>query len=163
MTRSIFVRLITCAVLALALLGLASCGDDDGHTGDHSSGMSGMTAGSAPAGSIAVDLVNWAVVPAQSSVKAGEVKFYAVHSMDHMHSANEGGNTHELAVARRTADGSWEVVGRAQDIAMGQAKELVLTLTPGEYELQCNVVEQVGGKIISHYKEGMHTGFTVTA
>jgi hypothetical protein len=46
---------------------------------------------------------------------------------------------------------------------MGQAKELAVTLTPGEYELQCSVVEEIGNKVISHYKEGMYTSFTVTS
>ena len=159
MTRKLHIRLITFAVLALGIVGLASCGG-----GGHMAGTSGgMGSGAAPAGSINVYLKNWAVVPAQSTARAGEVKFYAVHSMGHMHGANEGGNTHELVVARKNADGTYEIVGRVQDIKMGQAKELSVTLTPGEYELQCSVVEEIGGKVISHYKEGMHTGFTVTA
>jgi hypothetical protein len=53
-------------------------------------------------------------------------------------------------------------MGSVKDIGMGESKSLYLTLEPGEYELQCNVVEQVDGNTVSHYAKGMHETFTVT-
>jgi hypothetical protein len=44
----------------------------------------------------------------------------------------------------------------------GDEYRLPLTLEPGEYELQCNLVEEVGGKAFGHYVKGMHTTFRVT-
>ena len=46
-------------------------------------------------------------------------------------------------------------VGIASNIAAGASATLTLTLGAGPYDLICNIE--------SHYKDGMHTGFTVTA
>lgn len=152
------------AVAALAFLAVAAaCGDDDD---SHSSmgNMSNMGAmSSAPEGSIRVDLVNWAVQPAQTSTKAGKVTFWAVHDMGHMHGGDEGGVTHDLQVMKKLPDGSYDMVGQVQGLKMGDAKALSLTLEPGDYELSCNVVETINGKPIAHYAKGMHTPFTVTS
>lgn len=155
-------------VVVAAVSLFAACSDGDGHNGGDMMGTGGMGSGSlmgseAPAGSITVDLLNWAVVPAQSSVKAGSVTFWAVHDMGHQHMSNEGGATHDLQVMRKKGDGSFEMVGQVQGMTMGEAKALTLNLPPGDYELSCNVVEEVGAKTISHYNEGMHAPFTVTA
>ena len=101
-------------------------------------------------------------IASQSSAQAGSITFRAVHPMSHMRAGNEGGKIHDLAVARKNADGSYDVLGQVKDIRMGRSKDLKLTLSPGEYELQCNVVEEVKGKMISHYIEGMRTAFTVS-
>jgi len=157
-------------VLALAAFAAAACGGDDGHgsgsmmggsNGGMMGGSGGMMSGSQPEGSIRVDLVNWAVEPAQSEVKAGSVTFWALHDMGHQHMSDEGGVTHDLQVMKKNADGSLQLVGQVQGLTMGQAKALTLDLTPGDYELSCNVVEQIKGKTISHYQKGMHTAFKV--
>lgn len=154
-----------CLIAAIAMFALAAltaaCGDDD----SASSGMGGhmMSTGSAPEGSIRVDLVNWAVEPAQPSAKAGKVTFWAVHDMGHMHGMNEGGVTHDLQVMKKNTDGSYDMVGQVQGLKMGDAKALSLTLAPGDYELSCNVVEVINGQTIAHYAKGMHVPFTVTA
>jgi uncharacterized cupredoxin-like copper-binding protein len=164
----------TCGFLAVTGLLLAAvalfaaCGDDDGHNGGDMMGSGGMGSGgmmdsAAPAGSIKIDLLNWAVVPAQSSVKAGSVTFWAVHDMGHQHMNSEGGVTHDLQVMKKKGDGSFEMAGQVQGLTMGEAKALTLNLTPGDYELSCNVVEEIGGKTISHYVKGMRAPFTVTA
>lgn len=148
----------------------AGCGGDNGGPshdmpgmmGSNGGGMGGMMDPKAPEGAIRVDLVNWAVKPAVDSAKAGEVTFFAVHTMQHQHGMNEGGATHDLQVMKKAADGSLQLVGQVQGLAMGQGKALTVTLTPGEYELSCNVAEEVGGTVISHYQKGMHTAFTVT-
>jgi len=126
------------------------------------SGMNGANGTSAPAGNITVSLANWSVKPAVTSTKAGTVTFRALHAMDHSGGTETAGQIHDLDVARKNADGSFTQVGKVADIKMGQSKDLTLNLTAGEYELQCNVVEQVNGKLTSHYALGMHTAFTVT-
>ena len=117
---------------------------------------------SQPAGSIKVSLVNWAVQPTQTSAKAGKVTFHVVHEMSHMHGMDEGGNYHDMQVARKNADGTFEVVGEVLGLKMGESKNLTLDLTPGEYELQCNATEELNGTVIPHYVKGMHTPFTVS-
>jgi uncharacterized cupredoxin-like copper-binding protein len=115
------------------------------------------------AGIIEVALTNWAISPSQDSVEAGTVRFLAVHEEGgHGHGADEGGEIHELAVARMTADGKFEILGAATEIRVGEEKDLTLELEPGEYELQCNVAELVNGEVISHYERGMRASFHVT-
>jgi len=142
------------AGLAVLFAGCSSHGNDD----------HGMTMNFAPkAGVIDVHLYNWAVAPTVSTAAAGPVTFRAIHDMAHSHMANEGGVIHDLTVARKLPNGDYEVLGRVTDIAMGQAKELSVNLTPGDYELQCNTVEDLGGgRTIGHYVQGMHVDFTVS-
>ena len=72
-------------VALFATVALASaCGGDDashgmgGMNGNNSS--DGMMNTNAPDGSIKVNLLNWAVEPAQAQAKAGKVTFWAVHA-----------------------------------------------------------------------------------
>lgn len=74
---------------------------------------------------------------------------------------DEGGRTHDLQVMKRKADGGLELVGQVQGLAMGQSKDLTLDLQAGDYELLCNLVEEVNGKAIAHYVKGMHVPFKV--
>ena len=162
-----FAAIIALPLIVAAVLATASaCGDDDnGHGSDGMPGSNntGMMGGGAPAGSIRVDLRNWAIEPAATSARAGEVTFYAVHDMGHRgDTKDEGGVTHDLQVMRKKADGSLEMAGQVQGLKMGQAKALTLNLAAGDYELSCNVVEQIGGKNIPHYAKGMRTEFKVT-
>lgn len=153
------------AVGALVLLFASACGAVASAVGNvRPGGMmggGGMT-GSGPAGSITVRLMDWSVVPSQSSIQAGKVTFHATHPMMDMMSGSQGGRTHALTVARKNDDGTYDVLGSVWDIGLGQSKDLTLDLAPGNYELQCNVVEELGTKTVSHYKQGMHTPFTVT-
>jgi len=155
---------LTFPVVVLAILVTAvACGHDSGMGGMMGNGgMGRMMSGNQPAGSIRVDLANWRVEPAQSSARAGSVTFWAIHDMGYQHMSGGGGATHDLQVMKKNSDGSFEMAGQVQGLTMGEAKELTLDLTPGDYELSCNVVEQVNGKMISHYKQGMHTTFKVT-
>jgi uncharacterized cupredoxin-like copper-binding protein len=124
--------------------------------------MDGMMGGGQPEGSIRVGLVNWAVEPEVTSAAAGKVTFWAIHDMQHAHGGDEGGAIHDLQVMRKTSDGGMTVVGEVKGLRMGEAKALTLDLESGEYELACNVVEQLGDKAIGHYAKGMRTPFTVT-
>jgi hypothetical protein len=150
-------------LLAVLLIGSACGDDDDDGMGDRGSGgMGGMMGESQPAGSIRVGLLNWEVRPNQGSAESGEVTFWAVHEMGHEH-MTEGGFTHDLQVMQKTPSGGFELVGQVQGLHMGEAKALTLELASGDYELSCNVVEEIGGETISHYKKGMHVAFEVTA
>jgi uncharacterized cupredoxin-like copper-binding protein len=160
MQRSLIFGLALVAVASFTVIAVG-CGGDDSNTGSHMNGGMGMM-NSAPAGTIAVQLTNWAVQPSQSSAKAGEVTFRAMHNEMHMHGGGSAGQVHELAVARKRADGSFELIGTTGNLGVGETKDLTLNLEPGDYELQCNVTEEAGGKVVSHYKEGMHTRFNVS-
>ncbi len=153
------VAIVALALSALTVLVAAACSDNGGMM----NGGGGMMGAAAPAGSITVQLRDWSVRPSQSSTRAGAVTFHAVHPMMDMMSSNQGGKTHALTVARKNDDGSYEVLGSVWDIGLGQSKDLTLDLSPGNYELQCNVVEELGTKTVSHYTQGMHAPFTVTA
>lgn len=161
-------------VLLVSVVLAAACGGDDNTSMDGMMGPSsstaggmmngsdgGMMSGSQPAGSIEVALVNWTVEPAQPQANAGSVTFWAVHDMAHQHAGDEGGATHDLQVMKKNADGGLQLVGQVQGLTMGQAKALTLDLAAGDYELSCNVAEQINGKTISHYQLGMHSPFKV--
>ncbi len=160
------------ATVVLAAWVVGACGGDDSSTmghgamgsATHMAGDGHMSAmDTPPEGAIRVGLRNWAVEPAVSSVKAGKVTFWAVHEMEHAHGMGEGGNVHDLQVLRKAPDGTWDLVGQVRNLAMGEAAALEVELVPGEYELACTVVEEVGKQVISHYEKGMRTSFTVTA
>ncbi len=170
--RPLFLTTVA-AALTLATVTFAACsGGSSPASTPVSSGMGGMggtsvmngaNRTSAPAGNITVSLANWSVKPSATSTKAGTVTFRALHAMDHSGGMETAGQIHDLDVARKNADGSFTQVGKVADIKMGQSKDLTLNLSAGEYELQCNVVEPVNGKLTSHYALGMHTAFTVTS
>ncbi len=162
-------RLYLSCAAAIALLGTvvlaAACGGggNSGGMGDMTGGSGGMMGANQPAGSIRVGLANWAVEPARAEAKAGTVTFWAVHEMSHADMAGAAGATHDLQVMKKSADGSLQLAGQVTGLTMGQAKELTLDLTPGDYELSCNVVEVINGQAIGHYAKGMKTAFKVTA
>ncbi len=137
------------AVAVLSVVA-AACGGDEG-------------------GSVDVTLQEFAVVPAEASVSAGEVTFNVT---------NEGPeDVHEFVVfqtdlaadALPTAeDGSVDEEGEGvtlideiEDIAVGDSPSLTADLDAGSYVLICNIVEEEDGETIVHYAEGMRTGFTV--
>jgi Cu+-exporting ATPase len=114
-------------------------------------------------GQVRVELTNWAVDVSTSSIEAGEVTFVAVHEEDHAHSGpgDEGGSVHDLAILLKDGDGEMTLIARTQEIPNGGSERLTVRLEPGEYELQCDVVEEVDGEMVSHYVKGMHTSFRV--
>jgi uncharacterized cupredoxin-like copper-binding protein len=131
------------ALVTTSLLLLAACG---GQTASTSSGPVGVT------------LTDKGVVLALTSVNAGAVTFKV---------KNVGTLEHELVViktdvaadkiqpdpdepGKMSETGS---LGESGDLAIGEAKEFTLNLTPGKYVLMCN---QPG-----HYMVGMHVAFEV--
>lgn len=148
MHRPLLVLAVLAAILTAAAAAFACGGSDE-----------------AQPATVRVELGNWYVTPSTSSVPAGRVTFRAVHVDDHGahdgHGAG-GGLLHELAVARKLPDGSFEIIDRVVDIEAGRSRDLTVRLDPGEYELQCNFVEEVDGGVVTHYALGMHAPFTVT-
>ena len=134
------------SVLALGGLSFAACSNEDD-------------------GGPSVALSEFSVTVEPSSVESGEVSFSV---------ENVGGITHEFVVVSTdldasdlptTEDGSVDEEGEGiapideiEDIEAGDSGSLTVDLDPGNYVLFCNVVD--GDQV--HYREGMHTTFTVT-
>lgn len=146
-------------ILAISAYLLVACGGD----GDNGGG------GTEQGGTVPVTLQEWAVVPEQSSVSAGEVTFQI---------ENTGQETHEFVVIKTDLealdlsteeDGSvsetgegMEVVDEAEEIPSGESVDLTVTLEAGHYVLLCNILEEEeGGELESHFEMGMRTDFTV--
>ena len=145
----------------------AACSsDDDGG----STGGTDATGGTGAAGStVDVTVQEFAVLPAQDEVPAGDVTFSVT---------NDGPeDTHEFVVFKTdlapdalptASDGSVdeegegvELVDEIEDIAVGDSPELTVSLEAGSYVLISNIVEDEGDETIVHHQQGMRTAFTV--
>lgn len=148
LTRIAFVVMVLGAMTALIACG---GGDEEKDDGGSDGGSS------AAAGSVKVELSEWAVKPSATTAKAGEVKFEVT---------NKGAAPHELAVIKTdlaqdklpVANGAVDEkqaapVGRTTNIAAGKSEEKSFNLTAGKYVLLCNIP--------AHYGQGMHVAFTV--
>jgi hypothetical protein len=180
--------------VGLALL-LAGCGSDDGAgvrnvdgtqspsgsgtgaasgTGSGSGTASGQAAACKPVGdaatsdaTIAVELKEWAVLPARADVPAGTVTFEA---------RNTGEDAHELVVVRAAdpaslplaADGTVDeeklpegaFVGEIEAFPAKQTCPGTFELAAGSYALFCNILEtEADGAKENHYANGMRTRF----
>jgi hypothetical protein len=180
--------------VGLALL-LAGCGSDDGAgvrnvddsqspsgsgtasgsgTGSGSGTASGQAAACKPVGdaatsdaTIAVELKEWAVLPARADVPAGTVTFEA---------RNTGEDAHELVVVRAAdpaalplaADGTVDeeklpegaFVGEIEAFPAKQTCTGTFELPAGGYALFCNLLEtEADGTKENHYANGMRARF----
>src|SRR5919198_860802 len=115
--------------------------------------MGSRAAGTTAAGARAVDvqLGEMYVRPNKTSISAGKVTFVA---------HNQGRVTHELMIERvpLKMDGPGRpnekaAMGMVEDMASGESGKMTVRLTPGTYQLFCNVP--------GHYAAGQHTTFTV--
>ncbi len=121
-------------------------------------------------GGVDVTLQEWAVVPSESEIGAGQIEFVVT---------NEGPNDpHEFVVFRTdlapdalptAEDGSVEETGEGvelideiEEFAVGGTETITLDLEAGNYVFICNLVEEEDGELESHYQEGMRVSFTVT-
>ena len=115
------------------------------------------SAPSAAAGSVAVELNEWTVVPTPATASAGPVTFAV---------ANKGAQLHEFVVVKTdlkadalpVADGKIDEstltpVDEIEDIAAGAAPTLSVDLAAGHYVLLCNIE--------THYEQGMRADFDV--
>lgn len=154
------VRILVLIGLLVGATFLVACGGDDA---DETAPVDGT-----PVSAVTVNLTNWAMEPSSGVLKAGKVAFTATHVEEHGgHGASEGGETHQLLVAR-LPDGKKGGKGdfgspvlNLSEIKMGESKTGEVTLEPGTYELACLVVEQVNGKSVNHYGKGMYATVTV--
>jgi len=177
--------------LALVLV-LAGCGSDDGAgvrnvdgTGAASASGTGSGSGTASASApaacepvgdagasdatVAVELKEWAVLPAQASAPAGDITFAT---------RNTGADAHELVVVRAddpatlplAADGTVDEAKLPEGAFIGEieaypAKQTcagTFRLTAGSYVLFCNILEtEADGRKENHYANGMRTRFEV--
>ncbi len=112
-----------------------------------------------------IELSNFKVGLSRSEISAGEVTLLVEHQNEAGHSSNSNmpGQTHDVVLMRRNDDGTTEVVGRTPPLKTGEKQQMDVQLTPGNYEFLCDVVEQVRGTTVSHFAEGMHKTFTVSA
>ena len=114
---------------------------------------------------VRVELSNFNVGLSRKQITAGDVTLLVEHESEagHMRDANMPGQTHDLIVIRKNSDGTSEVVARTAALTNGEKQSLNVQLIPGTYEFSCDVVEKIHNTPVSHYAEGMHKTFTVTA
>lgn len=137
------------AVLAIGM-SVVGCGST-------ASSPSAATAPSAAAGSVAVELSEWKVVPAAATAPAGSVTFAV---------ANKGTQIHEFVVVKtdlkadalpvannKIDESTLTPVDEIEDIAAGATPTLTVDLAAGHYVLLCNIE--------THYAQGMHADFDV--
>ncbi len=114
--------------------------------------------------------LNEFTIKASSQPKAGVVSFKA---------ENAGKENHEIVIVKgdsadalpKDADGGLDedklpeggLIGEIEPFASGQVCSGVFNLPAGKYVLLCNITEtEPNGEKESHFKEGMHTPFTVS-
>ncbi len=172
-------RTLLVGALAGLLLLVAACGDDNG--GSDSTDKPEPTAGAtrtpeasdgpspsptqAPADTTAVIVLDeWAVKPQRTRARPGTVTFVV---------RNEGEVTHGFVVIRTDIEkdelprlpneegvdeSDLDVVGRIDEIAPGETKQVVIDVEEGQYLMLDNTF--ANGE--SHYLNGMYNEFEVT-
>lgn len=183
MPRTLFL-LAAVAALTVAAVAVSACGDDD--DGD-SGGVAVLSPASEPdpeadpeaegpatpapkpddATEVDVTLGEWEVVPASASIPAGKIYFKV---------RNDGPqDAHEFVVIRtdlapgdlpvengRVTEDAVDIIDEIEPFAPDSTGSITLNLDAGSYALICNIAEQDGDEIESHYELGMHAAFTVT-
>jgi uncharacterized cupredoxin-like copper-binding protein len=123
-----------------------------------------------PGDAVQVDVAlrEWAVEPAQASVKAGKVYFFVTNAGPE--------DPHEFVAVRtdlapdklpvgqdkRVPEEQVDILDEIEPYAPGTVASLTVALAPGTYAFICNIAESENGEIESHYLLGMRVGFTVT-
>jgi hypothetical protein len=116
-----------------------------------------------------VSLFEWGVDPSTDSLAAGEITFAAT---------NDGGEPHELVIVRDVAPGDLPVdedgrvveddlpdgafIGEIEEFEAGTTESATFDLEAGTYTLFCNIIEEEGGEVESHYVNGMVTTIEIT-
>jgi hypothetical protein len=113
-----------------------------------------------------VTLSEWAVVPDATTVKAGQVYFWA---------DNQGpDDAHELVIIRtdlepgqlpvvdgRVPEDQVDFIGEIEAFLPGTQAADTFELAPGNYALICNIAEIEDGALESHYQLGMYVRWEV--
>ncbi len=114
-----------------------------------------------------VAMSEWAIVPRQTSVKAGRVYFLV---------ENTGpDDPHEFVIVRtdlapnrlpvkdgKVREDQVKIVDEIRPYLPKSTASITLKLQPGKYALICNIAEVENGELESHYELGMWAAFTVT-
>ncbi len=155
------------AILTLFAI-VVACGSDDGDA-DPTATIAPAATDEPAIDEVRVRLFEWTLDPEVDSVSAGSVTFNA---------DNIGAITHELVILRTdiapdalpalgdgsadyTAEGI-EVVAQFLDIGSGLSDSGAVDLATGSYVLICNLVDDTGTGLQSHYELGMVAAFEVT-
>ena len=149
-------RIVLAISIAIASLGLVSCGSDP----TDSSTVNGGPSGSVTSNKITGSVKEWAVEVSAQKAEAGEVVFAI---------ANFGSIPHEFLVTKTSyepgmiplgdndrfdeEDKGITVVDEISEWSVNDAKVLKVDLEVGMYELLCNIA--------GHYGAGMHTSLEV--
>ena len=172
------------AVLVGGTLLVAACGGEDrpkvdiidgsgSGTGTSSGSATGEPAGPGvvqpkPADATQVDirLQEWAVIPSVSSVKAGKVYFLVTNAGPE--------DPHEFVVIKsdkapnalpvkdhKVPEDAVDLIDEIEPFAPDSTASITLTLEKGKYLFICNITENDGGEVESHYELGMRAAFTV--
>jgi uncharacterized cupredoxin-like copper-binding protein len=131
-----------------------------------------LAVGSAACGgggkTVDVTVREFEVVPAESSVDAGEVTFDVTNNgPDDVHEfvviktdlAPDALPTDENGAVEETGAGI-EVITEIEDIPVGETPSVTANLVAGSYVLICNIWDEEEQE--AHYSQGMRTAFTVT-
>jgi uncharacterized cupredoxin-like copper-binding protein len=108
------------AALALAVLGLSGCGDDDPYV-------------PADGGTVSLRLDEYRVLPKRVTVPAGRVRLVG---------RNDGRLTHNLAVVqfdRPLGEDEERQFARTRTAHPGQQVQTTVTLRPGKYRVVCTI------------------------
>jgi uncharacterized cupredoxin-like copper-binding protein len=160
----IVAKLRVLTAVSMIAVAIAACSTGQGSPSPAAASPSAAGGGM----TVQVTLQEWSVLPASDSTPAGDVTF---------HVTNTGpADVHEFVVLKTDLDPGAlpvdengavteagegiEVVDEIEDVAVGAAPELTVTLAAGKYVLLCNIYDETEKD--AHYKMGMRTGFTVT-
>ena len=122
----------------------------------------GLTVGSCGGGGgIGATLVDFSITLDESSASAGDVTFDVTNEAEQPHEfvvfktdlAEDALPVDDAGDVDETGEGV-ELINELEDIAPGDTPSLTVTLDAASYVIICNVP--------GHYKQGMHTAFTVS-
>ena len=150
----------------ICVLALAACSSGSATSSPAPAGS--VPAGGSPAaGAVQVTLQEWAVLPAEESVTAGDVTFQVsntgpedVHEFVVLKTDLDAGAlpTDDTGAVDEAGEGI-QVVDEIEDIPVGESQDVTVSLDAGKYVLLCNIYEETEQE--SHYQLGMRTNFTV--
>lgn len=151
-------RWIAWTVVALSILSLVACGDDNGSSRDNPYIVDAEPDPEAhpvpredpgPADvEIQVGMGEWYIESVVSEVQPGIVEFRVT---------NDGDRVHEFVIVQDGIE-----LDEIEGILPGERRVLKFAFEPGTYELAClRVDRQAGGTLEDHYDLGMHTTFVV--